>query len=181
MANLGKKGDTFCVRFRFQGKEYKKSLKTKDEPAARGALHLIEFTLHRLHTGQIRVPEQVDAGDYVVSGGTLREPQLRAPAAGPVAIPATRELARLFTNSQKNLVAESYLDSQAMHLRHLLSTSGNRPTLRETSSPFAILTATFRTDWLNAIPTQPNANASLCCSFGLAWVCVQHATTTVAE
>ena len=73
MANLGKKGDIFCVRFRFQGKEYKKSLKTKDESAARGALHLIELTLHRLHTGQHHVPDHVDAGDFIVSGGSLRE------------------------------------------------------------------------------------------------------------
>ena len=57
MANLGCKGGVFHVRFRFQGSEYKKSLKTKDEPAARAAVHLIELTLHRLLTGQLRVPE----------------------------------------------------------------------------------------------------------------------------
>ena len=28
MANLGRKGDVYVARFRYQGKEYKKSLKT---------------------------------------------------------------------------------------------------------------------------------------------------------
>jgi hypothetical protein len=56
MANLGKKGDTYCARFRLRGREYKKSLKTRDAAAARAALHVIELTLHRIHTGQLPVP-----------------------------------------------------------------------------------------------------------------------------
>lgn len=119
MANLGKKGDIFCVRFRFQGKEYKKSLKTKDESAARGALHLIELTLHRLHTGQHYVPDHVDAGDFIVSGGSLREP-VRPKSEPATTLPSTRELVDLYAASQKNLIAPSYHASQAMHLRHLM-------------------------------------------------------------
>jgi hypothetical protein len=46
----------------------------KDESAARGALHLIELTLHRLHTGQLHVPERVDPGDFVVSGAPSPNP-----------------------------------------------------------------------------------------------------------
>lgn len=125
MANLGKKGEFYCARFRFRGKEYKKSLKTRDESAARGALHLIELTLHRLHTGQLRVPERVDPGDFVVSGGTLTEPVERAPEPEPAPpLPATRELIDLYTTALKTLAAPSYHSSQAMHLRHLLGHLG---------------------------------------------------------
>jgi integrase len=131
MANLGKKGEVFCVRFRLRGKEFKKSLKTKDESAARGALHLVELTLHRLHTGQLRVPERVDPGDFVVSGGTLTEPAERAPEPEPAPpLPATRELIDLYTAALKPLAAPSYHSSQAMHLRHLLrhlGTKGDEP------------------------------------------------------
>jgi hypothetical protein len=84
MANLSKKGDVFCVRFRYRSKEYKKSLKTRDEPAARAALHLVELTLHRLHTGQLHVPDRVDPGDFVISGGTLLAPVERRPAVHPL-------------------------------------------------------------------------------------------------
>jgi hypothetical protein len=80
MANLGKKGDVYCVRFRLGGKEYKKSLKTRDASAG-AALHLIELTLHRLHTGQLQAPDRVDPGDFVVSGGTLLTPVERPRAA----------------------------------------------------------------------------------------------------
>ncbi len=56
MANIGQKGGVFHVRFRLLGREYKKSLKTRDESAARAARHLIELTLHRVHTGQLQLP-----------------------------------------------------------------------------------------------------------------------------
>ena len=39
MANLGKKGDVYVARFRFQGKEYKKSLKTTNLADAEAAMH----------------------------------------------------------------------------------------------------------------------------------------------
>jgi hypothetical protein len=126
MANLGKKGDVFCVRFRLRGKEYKKSLKTRDESAARAALHLIELTLHRLHTGQLHVPDRVDPGDFVVSGGTMTDPAGPTPPVQPAPLPSTRELVDLYTAAIKTLVAPSYHASQAMHLRHLLRHLGGR-------------------------------------------------------
>jgi len=122
MANLSIKGGTYNVRFRYGGKEYKKSLKTKDESAARGALHLIELTLHRLHTGQLYVPERVDSGDFVVSGGTLTAP-VQSPQASP---PSTRELISRYTAAQENLLAPSYHATQAIHFRHLARHLGSR-------------------------------------------------------
>ena len=74
MANLGKKGDLFVARFRYGGKEYKKSLKTDRLADARAALKGIERIIHGLTTGLVQVPAGVDPGDYIVSGGTLREP-----------------------------------------------------------------------------------------------------------
>jgi integrase len=41
MANLGMKDGTYLARFRFLGKEYKKSLKTSNRKAAEGAMHRI--------------------------------------------------------------------------------------------------------------------------------------------
>lgn len=120
MANLSKKGDGYCARFRLRGKEYKKSLKTRDESAARAALHLVELTLHRLHTGQLHVPDRVDPGDFVVSGGTLRAPVERPPVVEAAPLPTTRQLTELYTAALKPLVAPTYHSSQAMHLRHLL-------------------------------------------------------------
>src|SRR5689334_14799262 len=88
MANLGQKDGVFHVRFRFHAKEYKKSLKTRDAGAAAAAVHLIELTIHRLHTGQARVPDGVDPGDFIVSGGTLLQPI--QPPSKPMIRPSTR-------------------------------------------------------------------------------------------
>lgn len=118
MANLGQKGDVFHVRFRFHGKEYKKSLKTKDRSAAAAAVHLIELTIHRLHTGQVQVAPGVDPGDFIISGGTLLKP-VEAPVR-PLQLPSTRALADEYALSQKDLLAPSYHYSQKMHLRHLM-------------------------------------------------------------
>ncbi|OAI40491.1 hypothetical protein AYO40_00730 [Planctomycetaceae bacterium SCGC AG-212-D15] len=63
MANLAQKDGIYHVRFRYHLKEYKKSLKTRNESAADAALHVVELTIHRLHTGQVHVPEGVDPGD----------------------------------------------------------------------------------------------------------------------
>jgi hypothetical protein len=53
IANLSKKDGIFVVRFRFQGKEFKKSLKTRNQGAAKAAMSVVELTIHRLHTGQL--------------------------------------------------------------------------------------------------------------------------------
>ena len=69
MANLGRKGDLFVARFRYQGKEYKKSLKTTRLADAQAAMHGIERAIHGLTTGLLQVPPGVDPGDFIVSGG----------------------------------------------------------------------------------------------------------------
>ena len=118
MANLGHKDGVFHVRFRYRGKEYKKSLKTRDRAAAAAACHLVEVTLHRLLTGQAHVPAGVDPGDFVLSGGTLQQP-VPPPAKAPRR-PTTKVLTEEYLVAQKDLLAPSYHYSQAMHLRHLV-------------------------------------------------------------
>src|SRR4051794_39414920 len=83
MANLGKKGDVYIARFRYQGKEYKRSLKTRHLPDARAAINGVERAIHGLTTGLIQVPPEVDPGDFVVSGGSLKaavRPRRKAPS-----------------------------------------------------------------------------------------------------
>jgi len=118
MANLGTKDGILHVRFRFDGKEYKKSLKTRSESAAQAALHMIELTIHRLLTGQVRAPQGVGLGDFILSGGTMLKP--KEAEAAPQAVPDLRTLAEEYEKSVRDLLAPSYLYSQAMHLRHLM-------------------------------------------------------------
>ena len=71
MANLGRKGGIYHVRFRFRRKEYKRSLKVRERADAEAARRTVEQTIHRVLTGLLTVPAGVDPGDFIVSGGTL--------------------------------------------------------------------------------------------------------------
>ncbi len=117
MANLGQKGGIYLIRFRYQGTEYKRSLKTRIDREAAAAKNTVELTIHRLLTGLLKLPEGVEVGDFIVSGGTITTPR---PADTPVECPSTTELIREYLESQKNLLAESYHYSQEIHLRHLV-------------------------------------------------------------
>src|SRR6476620_5247384 len=103
MANLGQKDGVYHVRFRLGGKEYKRSLKVRDRHEAATARNLVQVTLHRLRTGQLQIPNLVDVGDFVVSGGTLttppvpQEPVLEV--AAPLPCPSTRQLAKQYAAS----------------------------------------------------------------------------------
>ncbi len=125
MANLGQKDGIYHVRFRFRGREYKKSLKIRVRADAEAARNLVELTIHRLLTGQIGVPAGVDPGDFILSGGTLLESVLPAEPKREPDPPSTSELIEEYKGSQKNLLAESYHYSQAMHLRHLVRHLGD--------------------------------------------------------
>jgi integrase len=118
MANLGKKNGIYLARFRFQGKEYKKSLKTTDRKTAEGAMHRVEDALHRLAINTLTVPSGVDPGDFIVSGGTLAAPtQPPKPRVVPTLNAAIQEY-------QDNLghLAESNRYTIGVHLRNLKKT-----------------------------------------------------------
>jgi integrase len=124
MASIGRKDGMFHVRFRFNNVAFKKSLKTRDAPAARAALHIVELALYQLLTGQIVVPAGTNVGDFIISGGRVSTP---AKATAKPALPPTlRALADQYAASQKSLLAPSYLYSQSVHLRHLARFLGGK-------------------------------------------------------
>jgi integrase len=122
MANLSKKNGVYLARFRFEGKEYKRSLKTADRKAAEGAMHRVEDALHRLTIRVISVPEGVDPGDFIVSGGTLTTPTPTLPAPR---VPTVKEAVDEYTNNLGHL-APSNRNTVRGHLRTLLKKLGAR-------------------------------------------------------
>lgn len=120
MANLGKKGDLYVARFRFGGKEYKKSLKTTHKADAKAAMHGIERVIHGLTTGMLQIPLGIDPGDFIISGGTLKEtarPRRRVPA-----------LSALIDEYLANLShkAPSSVYTEGVHLRNLKRKLGSK-------------------------------------------------------
>jgi integrase len=120
MANLGKKGDLFVARFRYQGKEYKKSLRTSRRADAEAAMHGVERALHGLATGLIQVPPGVDPGDFILSGGTLRQaarPRRRVP-------PLSALIDEYLANLSHKAPSSAY--TEGVHLRNLKRKLGVR-------------------------------------------------------
>ena len=70
MANLGMKNGVYLARFRYRGKEFKKSLKTGDRKAAEGAMHRIEDALSATRAA-------IEEG--VVAGGGAVQPLMMLP------------------------------------------------------------------------------------------------------
>jgi hypothetical protein len=120
MANLGCKGDVYLARFRYQGKEYKKSLKTTSLADARAAMHGVEQAIHRLATGMTQVPQGVDPGDFILSGGTLKQAATRRTIA-----PSIAALIEDYLANQSHIAA-SYLYTQTVHLRNFRKKLGKR-------------------------------------------------------
>jgi hypothetical protein len=123
MANLGKKGDIYVARFRYQTKEFKKSLKTTSQADAKAAMHAIEQTIHRLVTGMLQVPAGVDSGDFILSGGTLKQavpPRTNVPS---VAVLMDDYLAH------QSHIAATYLATQTTHVRNFRKKLGSRVNL----------------------------------------------------
>ena len=83
MAHLSKKNGIYVVRFRFEGKEYKRSLKTEQERHAQAALGRVKDALHWLAINHLQVPEGVDTGEFIVSGGTLEKAPTQATEINP--------------------------------------------------------------------------------------------------
>ena len=120
VANLGRKGDIYVARFRYLSKEYKKSLKTSNVADARAAMHGVEQAIHRLTTGMMQVPPGVDPGDFILSGGTLKQA-----AALRANVPTIASLIDDYLANQSH-IAISYLYTQAVHLRNFRKTLGKR-------------------------------------------------------
>jgi integrase len=119
MANLGIKNGVYLARFRYLGKEYKKSLKTSNHKAAEGAMHRVRDALHRLAINTLAVPEGVDPGDFIVSGGTLTKPSAR-PSTGKMrkAIPTLNAAADEYLQNLEHLAASNRY-TIGVHLRNL--------------------------------------------------------------
>ncbi|WP_152050106.1 tyrosine-type recombinase/integrase, partial [Tautonia marina] len=120
MASLGRKGDLYVARFRHDGKEFKKSLRTTRLADARAAMHGVERILHGLTTGLIRVPDGVDPGDFIVSGGTVEAPHRARRRA-----PSVQALFEEYLGSQTHK-APSSLYTERIHLRNLIKHLGPR-------------------------------------------------------
>jgi len=69
MASLIEQAGSYCVKFRYGGRQFMKSLKTRDRDLAEAGVKHVEITLTKLKRGQTAIPPGADVGEFIVSGG----------------------------------------------------------------------------------------------------------------
>ena len=107
----------YRVRFRYAGREFKRSARTKHRRVASSVLGQVEETLRLLRLGMAEVPEKVDVGDFIVSGARTR----RERAAPSTRVRTLADLFRVYQQELPTGAKESRtLEGEKLHFKHLL-------------------------------------------------------------
>ena len=64
--------DNYHIHFRFGGRRFKRSLKTKDEREAVARVERLEETLRLVASGRIELPNEADIAVFLLSDGKLK-------------------------------------------------------------------------------------------------------------
>ena len=116
----------YQIGFSFGGTRFKRSLKTRDEPTARAAIHRVEENLRLVASGRLTIPPTADIPTFLLSDGRLSEsPQIDT---------RILLLGDLFDTYQSQLPANA-LGAEtsrvmAIHMRHVARILGNRRQLQ---------------------------------------------------
>lgn len=124
----------YRVRFRYDGRPYKRSLKTTERREADAVLGRIEETIRLLERGRLEMPPVADPGAFILSDGKRN------------GTPVTRQihtLADLFKGYQKSTPkgakAQTTLQTEGTHRGHLLRHL-NRSKVAQTITASAVQT-----------------------------------------
>ncbi|QDV33692.1 tyrosine-type recombinase/integrase [Tautonia plasticadhaerens] len=114
------KSGFYRIRFRFAGTKFNlsKTLKITDVDRAHACCETVEETIRLLKRGVLRIPDGVDPGEFIVSGGRLTEP---LKPNKPVTKPKT--LTDLFNAYVEEMGAiegrEGTSETEGYHIAHL--------------------------------------------------------------
>ncbi len=111
-----KKSGIYRVHFRCLGRQYLRSLKTKNLREARGSLGRIDETLRLIERGRLEVPIDVDPADFVLSDGKKTSPKQEV-------VEQRIRLSELITAYEGGLPEgakeSSTRDGENLHFKHL--------------------------------------------------------------
>jgi integrase len=109
----------FKVCFRFRGRAYKKSLKTKDRGEAEIILGGVERTLYRIEQNLLELPQGADVVTFVLSDG-----KQTAKPSEPKVLTLQSLIDQYTAAISVGAMEENSLDTVGMHLRHFVATLG---------------------------------------------------------
>lgn len=110
----------YRVRFRYAGREFKRSLRTKNGKLAHAALGRISETLMLLETGRLDIPHGSDPATFILSDGKRHD-------AKPQKLLTLGELFAAFVEARTPGVKEKNTEAtEDLHIRHLRRLLKNR-------------------------------------------------------
>jgi len=127
MASLEQRSGRYRVVFRYSGRKFSKSLRTKDETTAKASLARLEDNLGRLELGTLALPKGADVAAFLISDGHVY--------GKPKNLPIIRTLKQLSDAYLASIpigsLEESTFVGMRVHIRHLKRLLGSSLAIRE--------------------------------------------------
>jgi hypothetical protein len=105
----------YRIRFRYQGRPYKRSTKTVDEKEAASVVARVEETIRFLERGRLELPAGADPGVFIMSDGK----QVRK-----TVTKRANTVEEVLATYQKSIPpgakAETTIETEGLHIAHLL-------------------------------------------------------------
>lgn len=121
MASLEKREGSYRVVFRFAGKKFSSSLRTRNRKAATASVARLEDNLRRLELGTLSFPDDADLAYFLLSDGKLNgKPKVQEP------LTLEQLLERFFENLPNGNLEDTTLYGMQVHKRRLLRVFGYR-------------------------------------------------------
>jgi len=155
----------YRVRFRFGGRQYKRSLKTSDYRLAQALVGRIDETIQLLERGRLDLPKDADPGLFILSDGKrLVKPSARRPVS----------LGELFEEYQATMPAgakeASTIAGEKRHMAHVMRHLGSATSAQSiTLTDMQTYVAKRLADRYKKRPTSPDTIKKELTTFRLIW------------
>ncbi|MEO8271676.1 MAG: hypothetical protein ABI557_18280 [Aureliella sp.] len=130
MASIELRGKSYRIVFRFDGERYSRSLQTRSEKVALGALYRLEDNLRRVELGTLSIPQSTDVADFLLSDGMAGQKDKPAPKRSPI-----RTLGKLceayLASMPEGAIETNTRNCIDIHIRHLHRDLGRQLSLAE--------------------------------------------------
>src|SRR4051812_42200507 len=121
---------SYHIAFRFQGRRYRRTLKTSDHREAERLLARVEDNLRLIERGRIAVPSDVDVGSFLMSDCRIAGPSAKRSSVETL----TQLFAVYFERVGVDKLERSTLQGMRIHRGHLERILGKRLCLAATSA-----------------------------------------------
>jgi integrase len=125
LASLQQRNDSFCVIFRFRGKQHFVAIGKVSEAEAKAKAAQVEYLLLRLEQRLIELPPGIDVAEFVRFDGKL--PNQSGDELSPVARKSTLATLRdRYLSTHAGAHEKTTLKTAGTHFRHLIATLGDK-------------------------------------------------------